>query len=272
MRSINLAYLIFKAAKMIFCKGKSYMKVYSISVKGLRKEKNKNEDSFLILEKSHSSSDEKDYLLAVCDGLGGMKAGEIASSLCCQSLERFYNISDEFSDRTFFLKSMIRNANNEVYQVQLIKKEYKGMATTLTILLLNNKNAYYASIGDSRLYLLRNGKLTQLTEDETVVWKQYRQNNLSKDELVNHPQSHLLTNALGSHQFVRTNSIKSISVKKEDVFLLSSDGLHDYLTDEIIQNIMTESSSFELKLSKLIDAARNEESIDDITILIFYVD
>ncbi len=248
------------------------MKVISRTEKGYKSGKHKNEDSFLIINGAGKNLPENQSLFVVCDGLGGMKAGDIASKLCCDELGKPLEHTDKYTDKTILINKMLENANLQIYTRQAENKNLSGMATTAVLLMLCENMAYINSVGDSRLYLLRNGIISQITEDETIVWDLFKSGKITKDQLVNHPQSHLLTNAVGSSKDISLRPVITFAFESGDIFLLCSDGLHDHITDKVIEAILNENVTLDEISEKLISAARESKSDDDITIVLVSID
>ena len=124
---------------------------------------------------------------------------------------------------------------------------YYGMGTTLVSLLVKNDNSYINSVGDSRLYFLRDRELNQITEDQSLVWPLYKKGIITKNELRLHPENNILTYAVGSEVYLTADNVNrySCSHREGDLFLICSDGLTDMVPEYIINDIMNGASDLE---------------------------
>ncbi len=244
------------------------MKVFHKSVKGLYSRKAANEDCILTYTPTHTDLHEKPLLISICDGLGGMKAGDVASRTCCQEFKNYMSLFAKYEDKADFMADMILTANKQLYIKQKSNQSLNGMATTAVSALIHRNIAYVTSVGDSRLYLFRNNKLLQITEDDSLVWEMYQRNMLTKDQLIKHPQGHILTNAIGSRSYIEIKPVIPLPLEPRDYLLLTSDGIHDYLTDSDIEKIMRSDSDTQEYSDMLINEARSKKSLDDISIIL----
>lgn len=223
-----------------------------------------NEDLLSILPKHH--------FFALADGMGGHSAGEVASEeaslAVCRSVEEFLNprslqLSKEEIAR--HIKNAIIQAGNELFFLSQKDERLKGMGTTFSCLYLHGSEATYAHIGDSRIYLLRKGKLKLLTTDHTLVSNL----KLPADQVpLNYKK--MITKALGCG----LNVVPSISQKTfypEDIFLLCSDGLSDYTKAEEIEKILIQSSSSKESSERLIETAKKRGSRDNISVIVLKI-
>jgi len=199
------------------------MRVLSCSEKGcIRKN---NEDSFLVLPSFG--------LYAVADGMGGHRAGEVASTTALQELEKWATRLVELEDQALEsgLTEAFRQVNRVVYESSTTVQENAGMGTTLTVLLARGKTAVIAHVGDSRAYLWRNEELTFLTTDHSLVGELVRLGQISPEEAENHPQRHVLMRAIGADPKLELDC-RSISLQSGDVFFLCTDGLSNLISNQ----------------------------------------
>ncbi len=145
--------------------------------------------------------DNRGKLFVLCDGVGGSNAGEIASELTATWILRDYYAPGESAGdntgRPAKLKAVIHSVNDRIYALAHEHESYSGMGTTLVALLLLNHKAYIYSVGDSRVYIFKNKRLIQLTEDQSEIWPLYKSGQLSKDDLRHHPRNNIITMAIG---------------------------------------------------------------------------
>lgn len=220
-----------------------------------------NEDSYLI-EQEHG-------LYAVCDGLGGHAAGEIASEMAASSLQDMVRRGDDSYAET--LTSAILEANRRILEDQSRNPEHGGMGTTVSALWLprlKSSTAWVAHVGDSRVYRMRENRLEQLTEDHSPVFRLYRQGRLSKDEMRRHPQKNLIERSLGLSSSPEVDCFET-HLKTGDRYLLCTDGLSDSLSDDEIGEILT--GQWDRVTEDLVAAALREGGLDNITVVLIEV-
>ena len=220
-----------------------------------------NEDVFQILP------DKKFYILA--HGMGGHNAGEIAAlkaveSVCTsvEELEKF-STTQEICN---LLRNAIALANQKVYTLSHQNKAYSGMGTTLCCFHLSTHQLIYAHIGDSRLYRLRN-KLEKLTEDHSLRHTMLHSEDQPSPELPAQLFRNIITRAIGTYSYVIPD-IGVISIKPGDVFLLCSDGLSDFVSEEEIAQAIGTSCSLAESANKLIHCALDKGGNDNVTVLL----
>ncbi len=190
-------------------------------------------------------------LVGVADGMGGHNGGDVASQLAVRTLGTYYEGENGVNDTPTLLEKLIRvveEANRAIYSVSSENEGLCGMGTTLTSVCLRGDEALIAHVGDSRAYLFRDGVLTQLTEDHSLVAQAVREGILTPEQAARHPQRNIITRALGTKDTVEVDSLV-IKIQKGDLLLLSSDGLHGFVEDPEITDIL----------------ARAAECLDDVT-------
>lgn len=220
-----------------------------------------NEDAWL--------ADAELGLFVVCDGLGGHVAGEVASNLATATLEE--QLSDSQGQPDEELRTAILEANSRIKQDQDDHPERRGMGTTVTALWIPTENgaAWIGHVGDSRIYCLREGQLTQLTDDHSPIFRLYRTGQLSKDDLRQHPQKNLIERSLGQVPELDVDLL-DCEMTPGDLCLLCSDGLSDYVSDAEIREILN-TSPWEEVAETLVDAALAKGGFDNITVVLVQV-
>ena len=224
-----------------------------------------NQDAYYI---SDSLSDVKIYLLA--DGMGGYKGGEIASKLAIKCTKSYIenNFKETPKDRESLIQliaSSMEYANMVVYEKSKEDKELEGMGTTLEVCLIYNNKAYIGHIGDSRIYRIRKDFIRKLTQDHSYVQKLVKDGTITKEEAENHPKKNMLMKALGCNAFVEPD----VCVKgflRDDILLMTSDGLTNMVNDEEILKIINE--DIEKASEKLVEKANEAGGLDNITVVI----
>ncbi|HEY8875854.1 MAG TPA: Stp1/IreP family PP2C-type Ser/Thr phosphatase [Desulfosporosinus sp.] len=234
------------------------MRVLSFSEKGcIRKN---NEDSFLVLP-SHG-------IYAVADGMGGHRAGEVASSTALQELEkwapRLVGLEDQALERG--LAEAFVQANRVVYESSTTVPENAGMGTTLTVLLVRSETVVIAHVGDSRAYLWRDEALTSLTIDHSLVGELVRLEQISLEEAEKHPQRHVLMRAIGADQELELDC-RSLSLQIGDVFLLCTDGFSNLISNQELAEQFLEPDSWEVRFENLRKLTLERGAPDNFTAL-----
>lgn len=216
-----------------------------------------NEDAFKISDK------ENIYLLA--DGMGGHLGGEFASSMAVQDLEK---LLIDVRNKTE-IKEAIEEVNRKIYQKSLEDENLSGMGTTLSMVKILEDHLYFANIGDSRIYRLKDGSLTQLTIDDSYVNYLLEVGAITSDQAKDHPKKNVLLKALGTTEDIEV-FVQEIQWQEDDLYLLCSDGLTNMLDEEEIQEIL---SSYEAKeaVDVLIDRALGLGGKDNITVIILTI-
>ncbi len=222
-----------------------------------------NEDSVTILKNANN-----EYLLIVADGMGGHRAGEVASSLAVTHLgTRFNEISSLGSklDAVNWLNDNINEINKGIIDYTKQYPDTTGMGTTLVVALLTEDYLIFGNIGDSRGYVLKNHKLHKVTKEHTLVNLLVSTGELSEEEALNHPKKNVLMKALGAAD---TCELDIFDVDKDiDGIMLCSDGLTNMLTKEQIEKVLIdEELSIEDKVRKLIRKSNARGGTDNITV------
>lgn len=216
-----------------------------------------NEDAFKISDK------ENIYLLA--DGMGGHLGGEFASSMAVQDLEK---LLIDVKNKTE-IKEAIEEVNRKIYQKSLEDENLSGMGTTLSLVKILEDHLYFANIGDSRIYRLKDGSLTQMTIDDSYVNYLLEVGAITSDQAKDHPKKNVLLKALGTTEDIEV-FVQEVQWQEDDLYLLCSDGLTNMLDEEEIQEIL---SSYEAKeaVDILIDRALGRGGKDNITVIILTI-
>ncbi len=206
----------------------------------------------------------------VCDGMGGQKAGHIASKLACDMVSshiknNFVNKMNSKNIKEILVDSII-NANKLVYEISTNNKEYNGMGTTIVSVIIYKKHVHIVHIGDSRVYHKTFDNITQLTVDHSFVQNLYEQGKISQDEIKNHPQKNIITRAVGVSPLVEIDYI-NVALSNESKILLCTDGLYNYCDKDYIFKILKENED-EKSCEILIDHANSKGGHDNITIVI----
>ena len=222
-----------------------------------------NQDAFLVLE------DHGVHLVAVCDGMGGAAAGEVASSKAIEYLKSVFEDNPPtdlaLSGLSDWLQSAIEKVNERLYGLALANEKYTGMGTTMVAALIHGRKIAMANVGDSRIYLLRD-HLQQITTDHSLVQELIDQGRLTEAEARIHPQRSILTNVLAIQPHVVID--RFVIDEPIDRLLLASDGLHGYVDDETIETCLRATSSLDEITQSLIDVANAKGGYDNTTVIV----
>jgi serine/threonine protein phosphatase PrpC len=208
-------------------------------------------------------------LFAVADGMGGAKAGEVASALAADAVQESGNDGESGEAR---VAALIEEANRRVFRRASEDREASGMGTTMTVALVEGDEVAIGHVGDSRAYLIRDGRLEQLTDDHSLVAELVRSGKLTPEEAETHPQRSVITRALGTEADVDVDTF-SVRSAPGDLFLLCSDGLTSMVDDETILDAVERNRADLGEAAKaLINAANRGGGEDNITVVFFEVD
>jgi PPM family protein phosphatase len=222
------------------------------------KKRRRNEDDYVV----------EPPLFAIADGMGGAQAGELASSLAAGAVRGGEGVAGS-GER--YVAELIQEANRRVYQRSSQDAAASGMGTTMTVAFVDDGTVAFGHVGDSRAYLIREGRLEQLTEDHSLVAELVRSGKLSPEEAETHPQRSVITRALGTDPDVDVDTF-SIETLAGDLFMLCSDGLTSMVEDEVIlQTVEKNRGNLQTAANALIRAANKGGGEDNITVVFFEI-
>lgn len=205
----------------------------------------------------------------VCDGMGGMAAGNIASEeavkVISASLKNNLNLKASENFINNLLKSSIESANALVFDMAEQNPDLKGMGTTVVATAIINGVAYFAHAGDSRAYRYSNGNLFQITTDHSVVQTMVDNGQITETEAKNHPSKNIITRALGVNSYLDID-FEQVDLIENDLILLCSDGLTNSIDDELIEKTIKE-TEVNLLAERLIELANENGGKDNITVV-----
>ena len=221
-----------------------------------------NEDNVIIINKNH-----KEFVLAIADGMGGHKAGEIASKITIDHIISSFSKIETIGSKENaieWLRNTVNEINNQIIDYANNNPNSKGLGTTLVIAIKTEDYILYGNIGDSSGFVIKNGILHKVTKDHTYVNMLINNGKLTEEAAKNHPAKHLLTRALGSSEHIEID-IFDIDTSVRGLFLCS-DGLTNMLTNEQIEKTLNSNLSIEEIVIKLIKKANSRGGTDNITI------
>jgi len=247
--------------------------IESTGISDIGKKRKTNEDALLV--------DDPLGLYIVADGMGGHRAGEVASELVVETLRDFIKqdpdredeIALEEADETLSeeanrILSGIKISNKVVYEISKSKEKYRGMGSTVSVLYLNEQTMIAANVGDSPIYLVQKGKIDLLSVPHTVMAEHAAINPESAHQL-GEEYKHMLTRAMGAEEMV-TADIFEIPCIQDDVLIISSDGLSDCVSpDEILEMVVNNST--EKSCQSLVDMANERGGYDNVTVIVLKV-
>ena len=209
----------------------------------------------------------------VCDGMGGAKGGREASQGACNVIENFFQ--EQYAQcgagqEEPFLKKALLYANRFVFQKAAHEEALAGMGTTAVCALVRSGNVYLCHAGDSRAYLIRDGKLTQLTHDHSYVQELVDCGTITEEEAEHHPQKNIITKALGV-DYRLDPEFTAAKLKREDRLLLCTDGLTNMVPVEEMEELLAQGTFYDLP-DRLIEAANAHGGSDNITALLLAVE
>jgi PPM family protein phosphatase len=253
-----------------------------------------NEDCFVVAElartlhvhhtnlpqsKSHYSC-HRGHVFLVADGVGGNKAGEVASGLTVRTIEdyllntlkRFSNLqAGEEQTALRELQAALFQADSRIFEETARHPEWRGMGTTLTMAFAVNWRLFVAHAGDSRCYLHSGGKLQRLTQDHTVTAEMVRHGILPPERQAGHPYRHVVTNLLGGTETGVRVELHSLDLHPGDVMILCSDGLTEMVSDERIATILQEERVPRGACERLVAEANAAGGVDNITAIVAHI-
>lgn len=237
------------------------MQTYYLTDSG--KIRSHNEDNVIIIKKEN-----KEYLLAVADGMGGHRAGEIASSIAINHISEQFTAIDSLKDKdnaVEWLRTIATEINNQIFSYTSEHAESKGMGTTLVVAVKTKEYLLFGNIGDSSGYVVKNKKLHKITKDHTLVNLLVSTGELTEEEAKYHPRKNVLMRALGANNPIEIDVFEVLDKTVEGI-LLCSDGLTNMLTDEQIEKVLSMPLTIEEKVVRLIRKSNSRGGTDNISI------
>lgn len=232
------------------------MKISVGSATDVGRARSANEDAYF--------RDDEGGVFAVADGMGGHRAGDVASSTAVEAVEELLSEGASLVDA-------IVAANAAVFTRAQQNPEMRGMGTTVTAAQVADESALLAHVGDSRAYLLRDGQLTQITEDHSLVEELVREGRLSPEEAAVHPQRSIITRALGVDEDVEVDTYE-IDLLPDDRIVICSDGLTSMVRDDEIVRILRAEDDPQVAADNLVEAANRAGGEDNITVLVIHAE
>lgn len=209
----------------------------------------------------------KGYMLIVADGMGGHQAGEVASRMATDIISHeYFKLNGSSVEKN--LAKVLTLANKNIFEKASSSDAHKGMGTTCTVLVVIDKNVYYAHVGDSRAYMQKGNSIIQITTDHTYVQELVNNGDITEAEAAVHPKRNILTNAMGTKADMRVDTGRfEYPLENNDRLLLCSDGLYDYLNAGELKNILL-ANDIKTAAQIMIEQAKARGGHDNITVVI----
>ena len=236
----------------------------------------KNEDAFVVADLTggalldkvpHARFDvgERGVLLAVSDGMGGAQAGEVASALVVETLTLAMANAPADAPRDALMNDAVQKAHRAVWDVA--KRESKKMGATLTAVFVHAGRAYIAEVGDSRAYLIRGGKMCQLTHDQSMVQMLVDTGVIEPEQALDSPIRNVILQAMGNQPNVKV-ALAKLELRDRDCLVLCSDGLTGMVQDDEIRDVVLASGRPEVASKQLVELANARGGKDNITVVL----
>ena len=224
-----------------------------------------NEDAF-----KFGKFDDGACWAVVCDGMGGVHGGKIASStaidIVSQKIVKCYNTSMNINNIENLLLSSITTANCVVYDRGSLDKDLEGMGTTIVAAIYKNGEVCIAHVGDSRAYIIKDGEIRLLTKDHSLVQEMLDMGQITETEFEHHPRKNIITRAMGVDEKIEIE-FDTVEFSKNDALILCSDGLSGLLEKNKMLDIYN-NCDFNSLADKYIEAANDNGGVDNITVVV----
>jgi protein phosphatase len=232
------------------------IEVASLSQKGMKRKL--NQDRFVITELQDG------IVAALADGMGGEPGGEKASAIAVSGINAVKQIPENREIHS--LVKTFHEIDQQILTASKTDHDAENMGTTLTALYISGQSAYWTHVGDTRIYLFRHKKMTQVTSDHTFAKFLLDEGEITPDQAKTHYSQHILEQCMGQGEINPETGI--MPLEQNDLILLSSDGLHKPLETSAIQSILNSRGSLEQKCDQLIRETQNAKGNDDITVVL----
>ena len=241
------------------------LQVYTKTDIGLVRKENQDSAAYSVIS--------NDCIWAVvCDGMGGVSGGKIASSLAVEHisevLEKAYRDDLHGEQLSALLIRAVDEANSMIYRCAMENPDYAGMGTTCDLALVRGSAVHIVHVGDSRTYSVRGRNILQLTEDHSVVQEMVNRGEITPDEALRHPNKHYITRAIGVNHEVHIDYIEA-EYEQGDVILICSDGLSNYVSKADMIRVVNECKG-DLMVDTLVELAKRHGGHDNITVTVIY--
>ena len=226
-----------------------------------------NQDSFYL---NITHSDDQLYC-AICDGMGGANAGNVASEIAVETFSKAMNqrvrsdMSRAYIRRT--IREIVSGANKKIYDSAMENEHYSGMGTTFVGLIISGGYAVCANVGDSRAYMIDDGGILRITRDHSVIAEMLERGELTPEQAKDYPAKNLITRALGTEPSVLCD-LFNINLRKGSYILLCSDGLTNMLDEQEILYEVLHGGDVATCCGRLVEMANHRGGLDNVTVVL----
>lgn len=226
-----------------------------------------------LAEEGEANIEDGDLVFVVCDGMGGAAAGDLASEMIVgrlrEKIPRTYEQAANhlYPDRLGVLKECLEDTHEAVNRLAEKKRHLAGMGATVTLCWFTPENVYYGHVGDTRLYRLRQGETEQITEDHSRPWQLMKRGQINEREYRAHPQKNIIQQAIGAGRQIVAPMIGALALRKDDWFLLCSDGLIGGLWEKHVKGILGQASSPSAITDELLTKSLEDDGRDNISLV-----
>lgn len=240
---------------------------------GLKRDKNEDSYRIELCDAQTSALNNRPMLFAVADGMGGHPCGEVASMMACEIMIDFLNLQEKNSTKGL-LRILVKcffYIDEQIRQLTSKKPSCLHMGTTLSAIVILGEKAIIGHVGDTRVYCLRDGKLKLLTTDHTFVQEMFDHGVFTAEMVKNSPHRNVLTQVVGTDEPLENVNTHTLDIISGDRILLSSDGLHDMISFQEIEQILKEGNNPEETAERLLSQAIVKGGKDDITLIVAHL-
>lgn len=241
--------------------------VYGITDRGILRRENQDACRYRLVDSDKAWG-------VVCDGMGGARAGDVASSIGVEVFEDHmlkYHETEQMEEPAAALFAAVEEGNRTILHIANHDRDYFGMGTTLVGALVQGMQVYVINIGDSRAYHITSDQIRRVTRDHSIVEALVERGNITPEQARLHPQKNLITRALGTSRTAEADLFE-LTVAPGDWLLLCSDGLINEMTDEEMYQAIRQGQSPEACCQNLLDTVLQRDAADNVTILLFHME
>jgi len=210
-------------------------------------------------------TDETKRIYVIADGMGGHNAGEIASKLAVENTISYINSLAELDDLEDSIRKAVVDSNQKIFELSNSRDDLNGMGTTLTACLIKGSDMVVAHVGDSRCYVIKDQKISQVTKDHSLVQQLLDEGSITESEADNHPNKNIITRALGTNGTVEVDVTK-MDIKGIEKVILCTDGLSNLISEQELYDIVMNSDDC---CAELVELSKSRGAKDNISVIVF---
>lgn len=210
-------------------------------------------------------TDETKRIYVIADGMGGHNAGEIASKLAVENTISYINSLAELDDLEDSIRKAVVDSNQKIFELSNSRDDLNGMGTTLTACLIKGSDMVVAHVGDSRCYVIKDQKISQVTKDHSLVQQLLDEGSITESEADNHPNKNIITRALGTSGTVEVDVTK-MDIKGIEKVILCTDGLSNLISEQELYDIVMNRDDC---CAELVELSKSRGAKDNISVIVF---